>query len=87
MFIPKCHREIKVTATCWSTINVTYNAERVKQNKKSEFYDDCGVWMTQKGRTVKSYYYLVEGNLVYFELKKDQYCVRKRNNGKTSWCH
>ena len=38
-----------------------------------------------KGRTVKSHCYLVDDNLVYCELKKDQYCVRKRNNGKTSW--
>ena len=72
-------------SNCYMLVDNKRNVERVKQNKKSKFYDDCGVWMSQKGRTVKSYYYLVEGNLVCCELKKDQYCVRKRKNGKTSW--
>ena len=74
-------------SNCYMLVDNKRNVERVKQNKKSEFYDDCGVWMTQKGRTVKSYYYLVEGNLVCCELKKDQYCVRKEITARRHECH
>lgn len=70
---------------CFMLVENGRNAERVKQNKKCEFFDDCGVWATQKGNTVKSYYHLVNENLAYCELKKEELCVRKRNNGKTSW--
>ena len=61
------------------------NEGRFQSNQKCEFYDDCGVWISQKGNTCKSSYYLEGDRLVYCELKNGKYSVKKRSNGKTSW--
>ena len=61
------------------------NADRFKQNKKCEFYDDCGTWVSKKGNTTKSNYYIDGQNLLYCEIKDGKYCVKKRYNGKATW--
>lgn len=66
-------------------VDNTRNAERAKANKTCEFYEDCGIWISLKGNTCKSHYYLDGDNLVYCRVKNGKYCVRKRNNGKTAW--
>ena len=66
-------------------VDNTRNVERIKNNKKYEFYDDCGIWVSQKGNTTKSHYYIDGDNLVYCEIKQRQYCVKKRCKGKISW--
>ena len=66
-------------------VDNTCNVERIKNNKKCEFYDDCGILVSQKGNTTKSHYYIDGDNLVYCEIKQGQYCVKKRCKGKTIW--
>ena len=53
-----------------------WNEGHFKSNQKCEFYDDCGVWINQKGNMCKSSYYLEGDRLVYCELKKGKYSVR-----------
>ena len=36
-------------------VDNTRNAERFEANKICEFYDDCGVWIIEKGNTCKSH--------------------------------
>ena len=55
---------INLTSTCSLTINGT----KAALNQKYEFYDDCRVWISKKGNTCKSSYYLEGDRLVYCEL-------------------
>ena len=45
------------------------NEDHFKSNQKCEFCDACRVWISQKGNTCKSSYYLEGDRLVYCELK------------------
>ena len=65
-------------------VDNTRNAGRFKANKSCEFYDNCWVWISQKGNTCKSHYYLENDRLVYCELKSGKYCLRKQCNCKTA---
>ena len=66
-------------------VNNTRNASRFDSNQKCEFYDDCGVWISEKGKTWKSHYYLAGDHPVYCEVKNGKYSVKKRSDGKTLW--
>ena len=61
------------------------NVPRI-QNKKCDFFDDCGVWISAKGNTVKAHYLIDNDFLTYVELKDGKYCIRRRKKGcPSSW--
>ena len=55
------------------------NIHRRDSKRNSEFYDDCGIWQTDKGSTPVSYYIVEEetGMLRYLVKKNGIYCVQK----------
>ena len=52
------------------------NVPRIQNNKKCDFFDDCGVWISAKGNTVKAHYLIDNDFLTYVELKDGKYCIR-----------
>ena len=50
-------------------VDNTRNAERFEANKICEFYDDCGVWIIEKGILANHIYYLENDSLLYYDLK------------------
>ena len=59
------------------------NKLRSTAGKNRQYPDDCGVWDTSKGRSVKSHFVLEENNSVkYLTLRDGVYCSEKPISGK-----
>ena len=54
-------------------------------NKKCDFYDDCGVWDYKKGNTCKTTYVVTNGYLRHVELKNNMYSTKVRRQGNVHW--
>lgn len=63
-------------------IDNTRNVDRRKENKKCEFWDDCGAW-EPNGSSPKSYYN--SHNLKNIFLRNGQYCVACQVTKKTTY--
>ena len=72
-------------SNCYMLVNNSRNIERGIVKKHCDFFDDCGVWMSNQGRTLKQHYYIEGDNIFYCELKQGKYCTRKMINKKYTW--
>ena len=52
---------------------------------KCDFYDDCGTWISDKGRSTKTMFIESNGTLRHTEKKADQYCYKIREKKVVKW--
>ena len=72
---------------CYLLVNNQRNMSRLASgnNKKCDFYDDCGTWDHSKGNTCKTTFVETDGSLRHVELKKNFYSTKVRCQGKVHW--
>ena len=60
------------------------NVERRSKGKQSEYFDDCGVWISKTTCTMKTVLLLDDSNNIIdrLYLKGEQYCIPKMVNKK-----
>ena len=83
------HSEVNpdVPPNCYLLVDNERNMKRFAtgNNKKCDFYDDCGTWDHEKGNTVKTTYVVTDGSLRHVELKNKQYSTKMRRPKKVIW--
>ena len=70
-------------SNCYLLVDNERNMKRLAtgNNKKCDFYDNCGTWDHEKGNTVKTTYIVIDGSLRHVELKNKQYSTKKKSSG------
>ena len=66
-------------------INNTRNMDRRKEGKKSEFWDDCGVWNTASGASPKTTYIIAGKHLKKLFVRNGIYCNERMVNKKRTY--
>ena len=65
-------------SNCFLLVDNTRNISKVLPTKnKGDFYDDCGTWISEKGRSTKTVFIESNGMLHHTEKKGDNYCYKK----------
>ena len=76
-------------SNCFLLVNNQRNMRRLApgNNKKCDFYDECGTWDHSKGNTYKTIYVVTGGSLHHVELKNNFYSTKVRRQGKSIGFH
>lgn len=61
------------------------NKDKKQQNKNQCFPDDCGVWNSDKGSTVNSYFSRENDEFKCIYLRNGQFCSKARAKGTYNW--
>ena len=76
------HQDIR----CLQIVNNESNFDNKSASKRSNFWDDCGVWETSSGSSPTSYYQIVgNSNLRKIYLKQKVFCIEKQINRKRQY--
>ena len=60
------------------------NIQKRSDGQRSNFYDDCGAWESQKAMSAKTTH-IVSERLKQVTLKNDQYCIKQKRQGRITW--
>ncbi|XP_053656041.2 uncharacterized protein [Cherax quadricarinatus] len=63
---------------CYFLVDNKDNVKRRVVGRRSEFPDDCGVWEAKSASTTKTYYELVNENLLCVTMRNEKYCRLKQ---------
>jgi len=85
--LPEVPRGAKVN--CSFVVNNIDNVQRKSMQQCNRFWDDCGAWDRNKGRTLTSTFVLATSDagtsLRTVTYRNGEYCVKKRENKKVTW--
>ncbi|KAK3096736.1 hypothetical protein FSP39_002786 [Pinctada imbricata] len=73
-----------VKSNVYMIVNNKRNAELRAAGKRSDYFDDCGVWDSEKGNTVKTVH-LINENMRQVSIKNGLYCTQQKTKGISSW--
>jgi hypothetical protein len=60
-------------------INNDKNVNKRMHREKSNFEDDCGVWLSKASSTKKTIFHCVNGAFKVIEMKNRQYSTKRQN--------